>query len=324
MPNSGKVALVTGVTGQDGSYLAERLTADGWQVHGLIQPHPADAPAALPNGVQPHPGDLEDASLLVSLVADLAPDHIYHLGGLTSVAQSWADPVLTTRVTGLSSVALLHAAQHLHDRGYPVRFIQATSAEIFGEPTVAPQTEATPVAPITPYGVAKALAHQAVAVSRLQGLHASSLILYNHESPRRGPQFVTRKITQGAALVAKGELNQLRLGNLDARRDWGWAPDYVDAMVRAAGHERADDYIVATGVSHSVRDFVTAAFSAAGIEDWERHVVVDPAFFRPADAGELRGDPTRIETTLGWRRTRSFAQIVAAMVNADLDPPPNR
>jgi GDPmannose 4,6-dehydratase len=205
--------------------------------------------------------------------------------------------------------------------GRPVRVFQASSAEMFGDPAESPQSETTPLRPRSPYGAAKAFAHNLVAVYRGRGLHACSGILFNHESPRRPETFVTRKITRAAALVAAGRQDSVALGNLDARRDWGWAPDYVDAMVRAVRHDLPGDYVIATGKAHSVREFVAAAFSAAGLPDWQRHVTVDPAFARPADAAELVGDSSRARAVLGWAPTLTFEEIVTRMVDADrLDP----
>lgn len=315
-----RTAFVTGVSGQDGGYLAEQLLGQGTAVHGLIR----DAGErdrlreALP-GAEVHVGDLTDQARIAELIAQVGPDEIYNLAGISSVAQSWADPVGTGRVSGLAAAGILHAAhQHREATGQDVRVVQASSAEIFGNPATSPQDETTPLAPITPYGAAKAYAHTMAGVLRSRGLFASTVVLYNHESPRRPPQFVTRKITQGAALIARGEQDELRLGNLDARRDWGWAPDYVDAMVRAARHDVAGDYVVATGQSHSVRDFVAAAFARAGIDDWAKYVVVDPAFVRPVDAVELVGDPGKARRELGWTPTVDFDELVGRMVDADL------
>ncbi len=203
-----------------------------------------------------------------------------------------------------------------------MRFLQASSAEIFGEPDHAPQDERTPIRPVNPYGAAKAFAHHACRVARARDLHAATVILYNHESPLRPRHFVTRRITSTVAAIARGDAERLVLGNLEARRDWGWAPDYVDAMVRATRADQPDDFVVATGVAHSVRDFVAAAFSHAGIEDWERLVEVDPALVRPADATQLVGDATRAATRLGWRPSVTFPEVVARMVEADLAPQP--
>lgn len=320
MSQQARTVFITGLTGQDGGYLAEQLCAEGATVHGLVRSDREIEPteAAFP-GVRLHVADLADRAAVGSLLADVEPDEIYNLGGLSSVARSWQEPVVTGAVSGLAAAAVLQAAWELADRkGRSIAVVQASSAEIFGNPTSSPQDERTPIAPVTPYGAAKAYAHHMVRVYRGRGLRASSVILYNHESPRRPPAFVTRKITQGAARIARGEQDELALGNLDARRDWGWAPDYVDAMVRAARHESADDYVVATGVPHSVREFVAAAFAAAGIDDWERFVRVDPAFVRPVDAVELAGDPSRARERLGWAPTVGFDEIVARMVRADL------
>ena len=309
-------ALVTGVGGQDGSYLAERLVAEGVEVHALVHP---DDPLPDRPGVTLHACDVADTARARSLVLDLAPDELYNLAAISSVARSWAEPDLVARVNGLAVADLLESARLAQEAaGHPVRFVQASSAEIFGSPATAPQDESTPIRPTNPYGAAKAYAHHLVGVYRERGLHASALVLYNHESPRRPVQFVTRKITSGVAAIAQGRADVLRLGNLAARRDWGWAPDYVDAMVRSARAERADDYVVATGQSHAVRDLVATAFTHVGIEDWERFVEVDQALVRPTDATELVGDATRIRAALGWRPTATFHDVVARLVDADL------
>lgn len=311
-------ALVTGVGGQDGSYLAERLLADCVEVHALVLE--ADArPAHCPDGVVLHVGDVADVEATRRLVLDLAPDEVYNLAAISSVAQSWQEPDLVARVNGLAPVGLLESARLLHDRGRDVRVVQASSAEIFGEPGRTPQDEDTPVRPLNPYGAAKAYAHLAVGVARQRDLHASSLVLYNHESPRRPEKFVTRKITSTVAAIARGRADRLVLGNLDARRDWGWAPDYVDAMVRAARADTARDYVVATGESHSVGDFVAAAFAEAGIEDWQALVDTNPSLVRPADATDLVGDSSLARAMLGWSPTIGFTEVVARMVAADLD-----
>ena len=226
--------------------------------------------------------------------------------------------MLTARVSGLAAVVLLDAARRLQERrGREVRVLQPSSAEIFGEPTTSPQHEGTPIHPVSPYGAAKALAHHAAGLERTRSLFTASVILYNHESPRRPPTFVTRKITSTVAAIAAGRADRLTLGNLDARRDWGWAPDYVDAMVRAIRHDEPGDYVIATGEAHSVRDFVSAAFRHTGIDDWEGLVEVDPRFFRPADPSVLVGDASRARTRLGWAPTVTFDGLVAAMVDAE-------
>lgn len=314
------VALVTGATGQDGSYLVERLLAEGATVHALVRPGAADG-TPLPGhpAAHPHVADLADRPALRALLRDVAPDEVYHLAGVSSVAESWREPERTAEVTGLAVAALLDEAAAVQERtGRAVRFVQASSAEIFGEPDRVPQDEGTAVRPLNPYGAAKAFAHHLVGVYRARGLHAVSAVLFNHESPRRPPSFVTRKITQGAARVAR-DGGVITLGNLEARRDWGWAPDYVDALVRAARHGTALDVVVATGETHSVRDFAVAALTRAGVADPGRHIATDPALVRPADAAQLVGDATRARTELGWRPTRTFAEVVAAMVDHDLD-----
>jgi len=319
--------LVTGVTGQDGGYLAERLVSEGHAVHGLV--HASDGlgtgelRARVP-AVTLHRGDLTDEAGLRSLIAEVRPDEVYNLAGISSVALSWEMPVVTADVTGLGAVRLFQVVQEWAAvAGTSPRVLQPSSAEIFGEPTESPQTENTPLRPVSPYGAAKAYAHQMAGLYRARGLFVSTVILYNHESPRRPTTFVTRKITQTVARISKGLAGELTLGNLEARRDWGWAPDYVDAMIRAVRHDEPDDYVVATGQARSVRDFVAAAFTRAGVHDWERLVRVDPAFFRPADATALVGDATKARSVLGWAPTVSFEELVGAMVDhdlADLDP----
>ena len=307
-------ALVTGATGQDGSYLVEELVRAGAEVHALVRPSSA---GTLPNGVHEHTGDLGDGAGLEALVAEVEPTEVYSLGGVSSVAQSWSEPALTAQVTGVAVVHLLRASLDLQERtGRPVRVVQASSAEIFGR-AAPPQDERSPVDPVTPYGAAKAFAHHAVGVYRRRGLHASTCILFNHESPRRPETFVTRKITMGVARVAAGLQDRLALGNLDARRDWGWAPDYSHAMVLALRHDEPDDFVVATGVARSVREFVGAAFRAVGVTDWESLVVSDPEFDRPSDTPEQRGDASRAREVLGWAPTATFDDVVTRMVQHD-------
>jgi len=310
-------ALVTGVTGQDGGYLAERLLAEGCEVHGLVHAGDAHADAlrARCPEVTLHEGDLTDESSLERVVAAAEPDEVYNLAGISSVAFSWQEPVLTADVTALGVARLLAV---LSRRRPDARFVQASSAEIFGDAEVAPQDESTPLRPTSPYGVAKVFAHQLVGVHRAQGMHAVSAILYNHESPRRPPTFVTRKITQTVARIARGQESELVLGNLEARRDWGWAPDYVDALLRAARADEPADYVVATGEAHSVREFALAAFARVGIEDGESRIRVDPALVRPSDPSLLVGDATKARKELGWAPTVSFEELVGRMVDADL------
>jgi GDPmannose 4,6-dehydratase len=314
-------ALITGITGQDGGYLADALLADGWQVDGLVMPGDPLLPELLARVPQAHihEGDLTDEAGITALVDWLQPDQIYNLGGISSVAFSWQRPVLTAQVTGLGPGILLEAAWQLQQRiGRPVRLLQASSSEIFGAPDHAPQNELTPIRPVNPYGAAKAFAHHLVGVYRGRGLSASACVLYNHESPRRPDTFVARKITKAAAVIAAGGEQPLRLGNLDTRRDWGWAPDYVNAMRLALAHDEPGDYVIATGRAHSVRELVAAAFAHAGVRDWTRYVEVDPGLVRPADAAQQVGDATKARTVLGWRPTVSFEEMVARMVDADL------
>jgi GDPmannose 4,6-dehydratase len=314
-------ALITGISGQDGSYLAEQLVAQGIEVHALSRT--ASRPGHVSGDVVLHQGDLTDVAMTRKLVADIAPDAVYNLAALSSVAASWEDPDLNSEVNGTAAIALLESAwQVAAAKDKQVAFVQCSSAEIFGEPAESPQVESTSLRPVNPYGAAKAYAHLMTGVYRARGMHASSLILYNHESPRRSTRFVTRKITSTVAAIARGRADELVLGNMDARRDFGWAPDYVNAMVLAACAETADDYVIASGVGHSVRDFVAAAFHHAGIDDWEGFVRTDPAFFRPVDPTDLRGDSSHARSSLGWQPTMGFEQIVAAMVQVDLDEVP--
>lgn len=307
-------AVITGVGGQDGGYLAERLLAEGVEVHALALPD--DVPV---DGVHTHSGDVTDAEATRSLLLEVAPDEVYNLAAVSSVARSWDEPELTARVNGLAAVGLMESAHQLQERtGRPVRFVQASSAEIFGRPDRSPQDETTPVRPVNPYGAAKAFAHLMVEVYRHRGLHAVSLVLYNHESPRRPAHFVTRKITSGVAAIAGGRADRITLGNVAATRDWGWAPDYVDAMVRAARTEVPRDYVVATGESRSVEEFAATAFRCVGIDDWSSYVEVDPALLRPVEAQALAGDSTRIRHDLGWQPTVGFDELVRRMVEADL------
>lgn len=309
-------SFITGAGGQDGGYLAEALADRGDEVHVLALP--GEPLPDVPATAHVHRGDVTDVEATRRLILDVAPDRVFNLAALSSVAQSWAEPDLTAQVNGAAAVALLESARLLGERGTDVRFVQASSAEIFGHPDASPQDEATPVRPTNPYGAAKAYAHLAVGVYRARGLHASSLVLYNHESPRRPAQFVTRKVTSTVAAIASGRADRLTLGTLEPRRDWGWAPDYVAALIAAGDAPRADDYVIATGIAHSIRDLVSTAFAHVGIDDWEPLVDVDPALARPSDAPELVGDATRARTALGWTPTVDFEEIVARMIDADL------
>ncbi|TPX04233.1 GDP-mannose 4,6-dehydratase, partial [Schumannella luteola] len=264
-----------------------------------------------------HVADLADATAIGRLIADIAPSRIYNLAGNTSVARSWEYPAETADVLGLGPVRILEAAWRQGLVGSPVRMLQASSAEIFGDASEVPQTEQTPRKPVTPYGAAKSFAHEMASIYRARGMHVSNAILYNHESPRRPATFVARKIAIGVARISLGLQDELVLGNIDVHRDWGYAPDYVEAMIRIVEQPEGGDYIVATGESHSVREFVAEAFRHVGIEDWERYVRTDPAFYRPADPQELVGDPRRLRD-IGWQPTVGFTSLVHTMVGAEL------
>lgn len=313
--------LITGITGQDGGYLAAQLLAEGAEIHGLV--HHLDPTVAgfraAHSTAELHVGDLADHDALRSVVETVDPDEVYNLAGVSSVAFSWENPVTTAELTGVAAAVLLQAALAVQDRaGHPVAFVQASSSEIFGDAPSYPQDEATPVRPVSPYGAAKAFAHHMVGVYRGKGLHASSCILFNHESPRRPPTFVTRKITAAAARIGREGAGVIELGNLDARRDWGWAPDYVDAMVRAARHEAADDFVIATGETHTVEEFAETALRHAGVGDsWRDHVVVDPELFRPVDTALMVGNAGKARRELDWCPTVTFAEIVGRMVDHD-------
>ncbi len=312
-----RTALITGISGQTGSYLADQLLEDGWVVHGLVRESDRRPASSVEPSPVLHDGDLADAARLDELVDSLAPDVVFNLGGLTSVAASWHSPIETEAVTARPVAVLLDACRRSAERtGRRVAFVQASSAEMFGQAEEVPQRESTPIRPLNPYGAAKAYGHHLVGVYRAAGVDASSCILFNHESPRRPETFVTRKITAGVARIHLGLESRLRLGNLDAVRDWGWAPDYARALALAAGHP--GDYVIATGVAHSVAEFVAMAFAAVGITDWRSHVEQDPAFMRPADAAIQTGDASRAREVLGWSPTMDLESIVSAMVAHDV------
>lgn len=317
-PNPKKV-LITGANGQDGAYLVERLIGEGHEVHGLSHSEAGAAAlsASFPR-VTTHVSDLADTAGMVDLMTSLRPTHVFNLAGNTSVARSWQFPTDTADVLGLGPIRLLEAAWNLRETSdHPVRFLQASSAEIFGDATVVPQAETTPRNPVTPYGVAKSFAHEMVGVYRARGLFASSAILYNHESPRRPQSFVSRKISREAAKIALGLAESITLGNIDVQRDWGYAPDYVDAMIRVLDAPEAGDYVVATGVAHSVRQFIETAFDYLGIQDWTSHVTIDHSLYRPADPKQLVGDSSKLRA-IGWKPSVDFEQLVHIMVEADL------
>jgi len=275
-------------------------------------------------------GDLQDLSSLLRALEASEPDEVYNLGAISYVAYSWEQAALTSQVTGIGVLSMLEAIR-LWSRGdvSRARFYQASSSEMFGKVQSVPQNESTLLWPRSPYGVAKVFGHyMTINYRESYGMHASSGILFNHESPRRGPEFVTRKVAQAVARIAAGLQDELRLGNLEARRDWGYAGDYVEAMWRMLQQDVADDYVISTGETHSIRELVELAFDRVGIQDWERHVVQDPAFLRPAEVDMLVGDSSKAHDVLGWRPTVAFHQLVAMMVDAEVaalgDQPPRR
>lgn len=317
-------ALITGITGQDGRYLAESLVAKGYEVYGLVHglnnPRAAIIEREIP-AVRLLAGDITDLPSLIRALLAARPDEFYNLGGISFVAQSWENAQATSQVTGMGVLNVLEAIRlHQEETGNPVRFYQASSSEMFGKAQEVPQRETTPFHPRSPYGVAKVYAHyMTINYRESYGMHASTGILFNHESPRRDPKFVTRKITQSVARIALGLQGELVLGNLDAKRDWGFAGDYVDAMWRMLQQDAGDDYIVATGEVHSIREFLEAAFTVAGIEDWERFVSQSGAFLRPAEVDLVVGDASKARERLGWEPTIRFTELVRLMVEADLD-----
>jgi len=312
-------SLVTGANGQDGVYLVERLLAAGDEVHGMC--HSLSGAATLLQhfpSVTAHVADLGDTAGIRNLVESTEPTRVFNLAGNTSVARSWEFPAETADVLGVGPIRLLEASWKLSQRtGREVRMLQASSAEIFGDATEVPQTEDTPRRPVTPYGAAKEFAHEMAGVYRARGMYVSSAVLYNHESPRRPETFVARKIAKAAARISVGAQQTITLGNIDVHRDWGYAPDYVDAMIRIIAEPTSDDFIVATGHSHTVRQFVAEAFSVAGVLDWEHLVIIDPELYRPADPKTLVGDPSRLRS-LGWEPSVSFQELVKIMVSAEL------
>ncbi|MFC4787243.1 GDP-mannose 4,6-dehydratase [Nocardioides sp. MAHUQ-72] len=326
-------ALITGITGQDGLYLAELLLTKGYDVHGLIRgqnnPKRELVERLLPD-VRLHNGDLTDMSSLLRALRESDPDEVYNLGAVSFVAYSWENAHLTTDVTAKGVLNVLEALR-LHrgyaDGGYRagarpdgVRFYQASSSEMFGKVQESPQHERTLLWPRSPYGVSKVFGHHmTINYRESYGMHASSGILFNHESPRRGPEFVTRKISQAVARIKLGLQDELVLGNLDAERDWGFAGDYVEAMWLMLQQPQGDDYVIATGEAHSIRDFLDAAFHHVGIEDWAPYVRQDERFMRPAEVDHLIGDASKAREVLGWKPRVSFPELVALMVEADLE-----
>ena len=323
MPSDRPTALITGITGQDGLYLAELLVAKGYDVHGLIRgqnnPRRQLVEQLVPD-VRLHHGDLTDLSSLMRALRDSDPDEVYNLGAVSFVAYSWENAFVTTDVTARGVLNILEAVRlHAADDPSRVRFYQASSSEMFGKVQEVPQTERTLLWPRSPYGVSKAYGHHmTVNYRESYGMHASSGILFNHESPRRGEEFVTRKISQAVARIHLGLQDAVALGNLDARRDWGFAGDYVEAMWRMLQQPEPDDYVIATGETHSIRDFLDLAFAHVGIDDWSAHVTQDPRFMRPAEVDELVGDAAKARDRLGWKPTVGFPELVAMMVDADI------
>ncbi len=320
-----KKALITGITGQDGSYLAEFLLSKGYEVHGIIRRASTfntgrlegvySDPHANKTALKLHYGDLSDASALARLVGKIVPDEIYNLAAQSHVRVSFDSPEYTIDITATGAIRLLEA---MRETGLKCRFYQASSREMFGKVQEIPQTEKTPFYPRSPYGCAKVFAYWiTVNYRESYGLHASNGILFNHESPRRGETFVTRKITRAVAHIMAGLQDRLYLGNLDAKRDWGYAKEYVEAMWLMLQQEQPDDYVIATGETHSVREFLESAFSYAGL-NWEKFVDIDPRYYRPAEVDLLVGDASKARKKLGWAPQTKFQDLVKLMVDADV------
>jgi GDPmannose 4,6-dehydratase len=320
-----KKALVTGITGQDGSYLAELLLSKGYEVHGIIRrastfntgrlDHIYADPHLSKTSLKLHYGDLSDASAMARLIGKIAPDEIYNLAAQSHVRVSFDSPEYTTDITATGVVRLLEA---IRETGIKPRFYQASSSEMFGQVQEVPQTEQTPFYPRSPYGCAKVYAFWiTVNYRESYGLHASNGILFNHESPRRGETFVTRKITRAVAHILAGLQQKLYLGNLDAKRDWGYASEYVEAMWRMMQQDKPGDYVIATNETHSVREFLEAAFGHVAL-DWRKYVEIDPNYYRPAEVDLLIGDYSKAKRQLGWEPKTKFEDLVKLMVDADV------
>ena len=316
-------ALITGITGQDGLYLAELLTSKGYEVFGLMRGQ-NNPKFALVRQMFPDltilTGDLTDVSSLTRVLGVAQPEEIYNLGAISFVAYSWENASLTTDVTAKGVLNILEATRlHAGTELDKVRFYQASSSEMFGRVQEVPQSEKTLLWPRSPYGVAKVFGHYiTINYRESYGMHASSGLLFNHESPRRGHEFVTRKISSAVARIKLGLQDAVVLGNLEAKRDWGFAGDYVEAMWRMLQQPEADDYVIATGETHSIREYLELAFGAVGITDWEPYVKQDPRFMRPAEVDSLIGDPSKAKNVLGWTPTVSFPELVTMMVENDL------
>ncbi len=315
---NGKTALITGITGQDGSYLAELLLSKGYKVYGVVRRASTEnfeRIAHLTGRVHLLQADLLDQYSLIEALRKAQPHEVYNLAAQSFVPTSWSQPVLTAEFTAVGVTKVLEAVRAVDPK---IRFYQASSSEMYGRVLEVPQSETTPFYPRSPYGVAKVYGHYiTVNYRESYDLFAVSGILFNHESPRRGLEFVTRKVTDGVARIKLGLASEIRMGNLDAKRDWGFAGDYVEAMWRMLQQDAPDDYVIATGETHTVRELVQLAFERVGL-DYEKHVVIDPAFIRPAEVDLLIGDPAKAKQKLGWELHTSFPDLVNMMVDADL------
>lgn len=313
-----KTALITGITGQDGSYLAEFLLEKGYRVVGMnrrTSTENVQRIAHLADKVELVQGDLLDQNSLANILKEVEPHEVYNLAAQSFVPTSWTQPLLTGEITALGVARMLEAIRIVNPA---IRFYQASSSEMFGKVQAVPQTEDTPFYPRSPYGVAKVYGHWiTVNYRESYDLFATSGILFNHESPRRGLEFVTRKVTDGVARIVAGKAKELRMGNLDARRDWGFAGDYVRAMWMMLQQDKADDYVICTGETHRVEDLVKLAFGAVNL-DWEKHVVIDPRFVRPAEVDLLIGDPAKARRDLGWEPKVTFQEMIQMMLDNDL------
>jgi GDPmannose 4,6-dehydratase len=318
--SSPKRALITGITGQDGSYLAELLLDEGYEVHGMVRrasTEKFDRIEHLRDRITLHQGDLLDQRSLVDTLRAARPAEVYNLAAMSFVALSWVQPTLTADFTGVGVTRMLEA---LREACPEARFYQASSSEMFGKVREVPQNEQTPLYPRSPYGVAKVYGHFiTINYRESYNLHATSGILFNHESERRGLEFVTRKITWHAAAIKHGLRDKLALGNLDAKRDWGYAKDYVRAMWLMLQQDEPEDFVIATGKTHTVRECVEVAFDEAGLGDWEQYVEIDPQFVRPAEVDLLIGDPTKAKERLGWVPETTFEELIRLMTRADLE-----
>jgi GDPmannose 4,6-dehydratase len=312
-------AIITGVTGQDGSYLAELLLEKGYEVHGVVRRSSTETferISHLTHRITLHQADLLDQLSIIDVLRTVRPEEVYNLAAMSFVPTSWKQPVLTGEFTGIGVTRMLEAIRLLDPQN--IRFYQASSSEMFGKVQETPQKESTPFYPRSPYGVAKVYGHWiTVNYRESYGMFCSSGILFNHESERRGLEFVTRKVTDGVARIKLGLAKELRLGNLDARRDWGFAGDYVQAMWLMLQQPKPDDFVVATGVAHSVEELVSTAFECVGLE-WKKYVVQDPALIRPAEVDLLIGDNSKAKRVLGWQPKVSFPELVRRMVDHDL------